>query len=154
MFASPSARHSTTPGTTAVPSGGSAATYYAPRAHQSRDADFIIVMSLDGEVATSALDGLGYEQIGGTYAHRENRYTLEFPPGPLAVGGDRIIAYETVRRNSEILRIISATDCVRDRLASFSSMTIAAPCLPQWRWLKRTRWTFKPWKTGALAKAR
>jgi hypothetical protein len=35
-------------GTIAVLTGGSAATYYAPAAYQSRDADFIIKFSVGG----------------------------------------------------------------------------------------------------------
>lgn len=34
-------------GTNAVLAGGSAATYYAPHAYQSRDADFIVTFSSD-----------------------------------------------------------------------------------------------------------
>lgn len=106
-------------GTVAVLTGGSAATYYAPTAYQSRDADFIVVFASNGRVGADALHRLGYSQVGGTYAHKESSYTLDFPPGPLAVGTDLIDSYETVRRSSEVLFVLSRTDCVRDRLASF-----------------------------------
>jgi hypothetical protein len=106
-------------GTIAVLTGGSAATYYAPEAYQSRDADFIIRFSSDPAQAAGVLRNLGYREIGGTYHHRQNMFTLEFPPGPLAVGSELIKSYETIARDGETLNILSRTDCVRDRLASF-----------------------------------
>lgn len=106
-------------GTVAVLTGGSAATYYAPATYQSRDADFIITFSSDTRRAGEAIRNLGYRDIGGTYHHDKNLFTLEFPPGPLAIGGDIVRSYETVARDNEILYVLSRTDCVRDRLAAF-----------------------------------
>ncbi|HVR47324.1 MAG TPA: hypothetical protein VMT95_11915 [Candidatus Binatia bacterium] len=106
-------------GTIAVLTGGSAATYYAPEAYQSGDADFVITFQSDPAGAGAAVRSLGYRDMGGTYRHDRNVFTLEFPPGPLAVGDDLIRSYETVTRGQEILYVLSRTDCVRDRLASF-----------------------------------
>jgi hypothetical protein len=102
-----------------VLTGGSAATYYAPESYQSDDADFIIIFSSDPRGAGDAIKELGYREIGGTYHHAKNTFTVEFPPGPLAIGSDVIRTYETVRRGDEILYVLSRTDCVRDRLAAF-----------------------------------
>lgn len=104
-------------GFTAVLTGGSAATYYAPDACQSRDADFIITVRGDG--GAHVLTDLGYTEHGGTYEHRENPFTLEFPRGPLAVGDDLINTWETMRRKDRLLYVLSRTDCVRDRLMWF-----------------------------------
>ena len=46
--------------TTVVLTGGSAATFYAPQAYQSRDADFIITLS--GENNASTMKSLGYTE--------------------------------------------------------------------------------------------
>ncbi|HEX3671779.1 MAG TPA: hypothetical protein VHT92_08780 [Candidatus Cybelea sp.] len=106
-------------GTVAVLTGGSAATYYAPASYQSGDADFIIRFSSDLGRAGDAIRALGYREVGGTYHHATNIFTVEFPPGPLAIGGDIVRSYETVTRDDEILYVLSRTDCVRDRLAAF-----------------------------------
>lgn len=106
-------------GTVAVLTGGSAATYYAPESYQSGDADFIITFSSDSASAGAALRSLGYREFGGTYHHDKSLFTLEFPPGPLAVGDDLISSYDTVRRNEDVLHVISRTDSVRDRLIWF-----------------------------------
>ncbi len=98
--------------------GGSAATYYAPNALQSRDCDFIITLG-GGEPSRRALADLGFIESGGIYSHPRSLFTLEFPPGPLSIGADRINTYETIKREGERLYIISRTDCVRDRLSGF-----------------------------------
>src|SRR5579862_5130023 len=54
-------------GTAAVLTGGSAATFYAPHAYQSGDADFIITFSSNTARANDAMRELGYHEIGGTY---------------------------------------------------------------------------------------
>jgi hypothetical protein len=104
-------------GFTAVLTGGSAATIYAPAAYQSRDADFII--TLHGAGGAEVLARLGYAERGGTYEHAENQYTLEFPRGPLSIGDDLVTAWDTRRRADQILHILTRTDCVRDRLMWF-----------------------------------
>jgi hypothetical protein len=106
-------------GTVAVLTGGSAATYYAAESYQSRDADFVIEVSADRSRAGQAMRDLGYREIGGTYHHGANPFTVEFPPGPLAIGGDLVRSHETVRRGHEILHVLSRTDSLRDRLAAF-----------------------------------
>lgn len=105
-------------GTTVVLTGGSAATVYAPTVYQSGDADFVITMHADDHGA-EILANLGYRRKGQTYEHEDNPYTLEFPRGPLAVGDDLISSWETLRRDDEILHILSRTDSVRDRLMWF-----------------------------------
>ena len=83
------------------------------------DADFIIRFSSDPARAGDAMRELGYREVGGTYYHEKNVFTVEFPPGPLAIGADLVRAYDTVKRGSEVLHVITQTDCVRDRLAHF-----------------------------------
>jgi hypothetical protein len=106
-------------GTTAVLTGGSAATYYAPQRYQSFDADFIITMRQDGRSTADALASLGFTERGGAYEHPATQYTIEFPPGPIAIGDVIITDWETMIRGDETLHVLSRTDSVRDRLAAF-----------------------------------
>ena len=69
--------------------------------------------------AGDAMRALGYRELGGVYHHNANMFTVEFPPGPLAVGQDLVRSYETIGRSDELLHVLSRTDCVRDRLAAF-----------------------------------
>jgi hypothetical protein len=104
-------------GITAVLTGGSAATVYAEKAYQSRDLDFVLTSSAPG--GAEALAALGYRLVGNTYHHASNPLTLDFPPGPLMVGGELVGAWDTLRVGEELLHILSPTDCCRDRLAGF-----------------------------------
>ena len=63
---------------------------------------------------------LGFEatRTRGTYARLGTPYTLEFLDGPLAVGEDTIQTWATLRREGQVLHVLTATDCVRDRLAA------------------------------------
>ena len=106
-------------GVTAVLTGGSAATVYAPRAYQSHDLDFIVQFRSPDSKASEALAQIGYELAGDHYVHPENPLFLEFPPGPLAIGGDLVREWETLREGDLLLHIINPTDCCRDRLAGF-----------------------------------
>lgn len=107
------ARH----GFVAVLTGGSAATYYAPDAYQSRDLDFVLTFrGTDGE---RALDELGYRRKGDFYVHTVSPFPLEFPPGPLAIGDDLVKTWSTIERGEETLHVLTPTDSCRDRLASY-----------------------------------
>jgi hypothetical protein len=105
-----------TSGVTAVLTGGGAASVYAPNANQSRDLDFVLKF-----VGASAkpIEELGFRREGQTYVHSSIPWTLDFPRGPLMVGEDFISEWTLLDRNNLRLEIISATDCVRDRLCSF-----------------------------------
>jgi hypothetical protein len=103
--------------------GGSAATYYAPKAYQSNDADFVAVFNVnrvrEAEVVATMVE-LGYQLNGNTFEHTGGSpFTIEFPKGPPMVGGEAIRIFETVERGDEVLYVISPTDCVKDRLAQY-----------------------------------
>ena len=106
-------------GVEAVLTGGSAATFYAPDAYQSRDLDFILFSGDPTGAAEEALLALGYRRAGNHYEHRDNPLLLEFPPGPLAVGGDIIENFSVLQDETRVLRVLTPTDCCKDRLAAF-----------------------------------
>lgn len=108
-------------GVTAVLTGGSAATYYAPEAYQSADIDFVVLAYdvEEPEDVERALGTLGYRRERDHYRHESNPYPIEFPPGPLTVGGDLVGAWRTERTTSGILHVLHPTDCCKDRLAAF-----------------------------------
>jgi hypothetical protein len=114
-------------GVTAVLTGGSAATLYAPKAIQSYDLDFVLAVYSEVYSAVhsergapaSALEELGFRRQGHDYRHPSSRFQLEFPPGPLAIGDERIERWDTLRERKQLLHVLTATDSCRDRLAAF-----------------------------------
>jgi len=108
-------------GVTAVLTGGSAATYYAPEAYQSKDIDFVVVaFDLDDPAAAQAsLEAIGYKRELNYYRHTCSRYPIEFPPGPLGVDGDLVQDWRTEQRDGTVLHVLHPSDCCKDRLAAF-----------------------------------
>lgn len=106
---------------TSVLTGGSAATIYVPDVYTSYDADFVLTSYPERERLELALAEIGYVRsvVGGMYEHPKTVYTLDFLSGPLAVGGDYIHKTTTLKKGHLRLRILTETDCVRDRLAAF-----------------------------------
>lgn len=106
---------------TAVLTGGSAATYYAPEAYQSADIDFVTVRfrpDRAGDVE-EALAALGFHRERDHYRHERSPYPIEFPPGPLAVGREILTDWRTDRVGNTVLHVLKPTDCCKDRLAAF-----------------------------------
>ena len=53
------------------------------------------------------------------YEHPDILYTVDFLPGPVAIADETITTFHTARRNGEELRVLSATDVVRDRVLAY-----------------------------------
>jgi hypothetical protein len=104
-----------------VLTGGSAATVYAPKAYNSMDADFVLENFPGRKKLEAALADVGFlpTAAAGMFAHPRTRFTIDFPSGPLAVGGDYIRKTAVLERGNMRLRILTPADCVRDRLAHF-----------------------------------
>jgi hypothetical protein len=107
-------------GTTAVLTGGSAATYYIPERYQSLDVDFVLRVVPVRGVVDAAMASLGFVMAPtGMFEQPDTAMTVEFPRGPLGIGRDIITAWSTERRNGELLHVTTVTDCVRDRFMHF-----------------------------------
>lgn len=108
-------------GIAAVLTGGSAAAVYAPDVYTSYDADFILERDEPLAEIVDALRSIGFARDGKSriFVHPQTKFTIDFPRGPLAVGGDYVQKTATLTNGNVTLRILSPTDCVRDRLAHF-----------------------------------
>ena len=108
-------------GISCVLTGGSAAVIYAPQAYMSEDADFVLDAEDSLADVQRALATIGFRRDGRSrnFVHDAVTFTVEFPKGPLAVGGDYIHETAVIDRNGTTLRILTRMDCVRDRLAHY-----------------------------------
>ncbi|GAC1549122.1 MAG: hypothetical protein NVS2B17_33920 [Candidatus Velthaea sp.] len=139
-------------GEVAVLTGGSAATFHAPEAYQSLDADFVLNFGVSRPLVDDALASIGYARTPQhLYVHRAISFTVEFPPGPLAIGRDIIATWSTNRRNGELLHVLSPTDCVRDRFLHYyawgdatalrAAVAVARACSPDFDEVLFRDWT-------------
>lgn len=103
-------------GVAVVLSGGGAAAIYAPNPYESMDLDFIPI-GLSRRVDATMLE-LGFRKEGGRHwTHPETAFGIEFPPGPVQVGDEVVHEFAERHTSHGTLRILTATDCVMDRLA-------------------------------------
>lgn len=106
-------------GITAVLTGGACACVYTRGAYQSADVDFIVVGGTTQARLDAAMAAVGFVRRGDRYVHARTRFYVEFPRGPLAVGGDWTLRPVERRTRHGRLLMLSATDSCRDRLAAF-----------------------------------
>lgn len=104
-------------GVTVVLSGGAAASIYAPNTFASLDLDFINT-GLAARVAP-AMEALGFEKKQRHWIHPDTQFWVEFPAGPVTVGEETLHDFASRETVVGTLRILSPTDCVKDRLAWF-----------------------------------
>jgi len=106
-------------GIQAVLSGGGCASFYTRGAYLSADLDFILSKPARRAVVDAAMASVGFSREGDRYVHSKVRFYVEFPRGPLAIGGDWQVRPARHRRAGAELLTLSPTDCCRDRLAAF-----------------------------------
>jgi hypothetical protein len=100
-------------------SGGAATSFFSLNRYVSGDIDLVNVNSVRRDRIRSALKEIGFAEVGRHFKHPDSQFIVEFPPGPLTVGVEPVKQVERVELSSGILYVISATDCVKDRLAAF-----------------------------------
>lgn len=106
-------------GIDAVLVGGAVVSIYSNGAYESGDLDFI-VQNLIKDKLPSIMEAIGFKRKGRHYVHPECKHLfVEFPSGPLGIGDDvNITPIEKVDGTNRY-KILSPTDCIKDRLASY-----------------------------------
>lgn len=99
--------------------GGACVTIYSDNRYQSWDLDFIEEMPPGRKRLIEILAAIGFKEERRYFRHSETEFFLEFPPGPLSVGGEPMGEIISKKYSTGTLRMISPTDSVKDRLAAF-----------------------------------
>jgi hypothetical protein len=102
-----------------VLSGGAAVAVYSDHQYVSKDLDFIGRFDIDHKRVENVMKEIGFVKVAKFYYHPQTPYFVEFISGPATVGQDPIGKIEEIRLVTGVLRIISPTDSVKDRLASY-----------------------------------
>ena len=102
-----------------VLSGGAATAYYSNNQYVSYDLDLVNKFSVSRKRIEKFMNEIGFYEQERYFKHPESKFFVEFPPGPLTVGLEPVGAIESIPMATGTLRILSATDCVKDRLAAF-----------------------------------
>ena len=100
-----------------VLSGGALVALYTSGRYVSRDLDLVNRYFSKRTDIRHAMEELGFQETERHFKHPETEYFIEFPPGPLSLGEDINIRVEEIAVETGVLRALSPTDCVKDRLA-------------------------------------
>jgi hypothetical protein len=99
-----------------VLSGGSCVSIYSQEKYVSMDLDFVNAAFTKRERIREVMESLGFHEENRYFRHPEADLLVEFPPGPLGVGEEPVKQINELQTGAGALRIISPTDCVKDRL--------------------------------------
>jgi len=100
-------------------SGGASVAIYSNYQYVSKDLDFIARFSIDHKKVKSSMQEIGFQRQGRYFHHPETPYFVEFISGPPSVGQDPISGFNELSLETGKIRLLSPTDCVKDRLAAF-----------------------------------
>lgn len=100
-----------------VLSGGSCVSIYSQEKYVSMDLDFVNAAFTKRPQIVSAMTALGFAEKNRYFAHPDTAYLIEFPPGPLGIGEEPVRQIDEITTSTGVVRIISPTDCVKDRLS-------------------------------------
>lgn len=117
-------------GINVVLSGGACVAYYSEGKYVSLDLDFVNVYSAGLKKIQVAMSEIGFGERHRYFSHPDTDYLIEFPLGPLAVGDEQVGEIIEVNTDAGTFRIISPTDCIKDRLAAYYHWG-DLPCLMQ-----------------------
>jgi len=106
-------------GITVVLSGGSAVSFYSDNKYVSKDLDLINTGFARRSKLNSVMKGIGFEEKGRYFVNPETKFFVEFPDGPLSVGEEPVKEISEFELATGTLRVLSPTDCVKDRLCAF-----------------------------------
>lgn len=109
-------------GIEAVLSGGSCVSIWSEELYVSNDLDMIVAGMATKNKIGRALTGLGFMPRGKAsryFVHPDTELALEFPSGPLMVGNEQVTRVEELVTDHGTLKLLSTTDCVKDRMAGF-----------------------------------
>ena len=102
-----------------VLSGGSVVSFYSSNKYVSKDLDLINTSFSKRSKIKAVMDKLGFHEQGRYFIHPETAFFIEFPDGPLSVGEEPVKEISEFELSTGTLRVLSPTDCVKDRLCAF-----------------------------------
>ncbi|MCH7589318.1 MAG: hypothetical protein IIC78_14980 [Chloroflexi bacterium] len=103
-----------------VLSGGASVAIFSEGKYVSKDLDMVPEFFLNRRRLSDTMMKMGFEEPKSRYfIHPDSEHIVEFPPGPLSVGSEPVKEIIEIEYVTGILRVISATECVKDRLAAF-----------------------------------
>lgn len=111
-----------------VLSGGASVCIYSSNRYVSLDLDLVNPYFAKRRALRETMQEIGFHEEGRHFKHPDTQFFVEFPPGPLAVGMEPVKQVNELKFSTGMLRIISPTDCVKDRFIGTICSAWNKPC--------------------------
>jgi hypothetical protein len=102
-----------------VLSGGAVVAIYTKGLFVSKDIDLIPFQYIDPRTLTEAMAKIGFTPKGRHFTHLDSEFYVEFPSGPPSMGSESVSEISEIKYSTGILRLLSPTDCIKDRLSAY-----------------------------------
>jgi len=102
-----------------VLSGGGCVAVYSDEAYLSYDLDFVENLGSSRRRLKQVLAMISFVEEGRYFKHPATEFFVEFPAGPLALGGEPPQQIVVLQYATGELTALSPTDCVKDRLSAY-----------------------------------
>ena len=102
-----------------VLSGGACVSIYSNNKFMSYDLDFVLISVDEQKKVKELLSKIGFFPQNRYYRHNDTEYFLDFVPPPPSVGEEPVKEIVEIRKKNRTLKLLSPTDCVKDRLAAY-----------------------------------
>jgi hypothetical protein len=99
--------------------GGTCVTVWSNGKYVSGDLDFIEEGPVPRRKIRRILATLGFHENGNNFLNPSCKFFVEFPAGPLMVRDQRVEDFAERKTPTGMLRLLTPTDCVKDRLAAY-----------------------------------
>lgn len=106
-------------GIEAILSGGACVTIYTKNKYMSYDLDFVLISSDKQKKARQLLTEIGFYEEDRYFKHSDTEFFIDFVSPPLSVGQEPVKEISEIKKGGRILKLLSPTDCVKDRLLAF-----------------------------------
>ncbi len=102
-----------------VLSGGSCVQIYSHGKYTSDDIDLIDRFNGGHSLIKKVMFDMGFREHNRYFVHDDTSLFIEFTRGPLGVGDAPINDIATLEEETGILKLLTPTDCIKDRLAAY-----------------------------------
>lgn len=102
-----------------VLSGGSCVQIYSHGKYTSDDIDLIDRFNGGHSLIKKVMFDMGFREHNRYFVHDDTSLFIEFPRGPLGVGDAPVNDIATLEEETGILKLLTPTDCIKDRLAAY-----------------------------------
>ena len=99
--------------------GGSCVAIYSEGKYVTGDLDFVPLNTHDMARIESALATVGFKPQGRVYVNPDEELVVDIVRPPLAIGSEPVRTAATIKAGRYSLKLLTPTDCVKDRLAAF-----------------------------------